>query len=338
MSATSLRTALHPCSFTGVRIVERLAVALLMAACSACSTLSLDAAKTLATTGKDASDKVHIAAFASQSEFSRAMDAEALFHGMTNTEDAAAYKLIQQRFEKVQLELTNRAVVLSALTDFYDAFGDLATFDAQGETQKALQSLGGAVNGYRASVIGAGPLPTSTIGAVSAVGGIFASEAQKSAVKQASASVRPMIEAFRTALDDKLVREQFIGFKRVLAEDRKTAIVFLWDAGLFDTKPLITDAGSDAGLTATSQADQLVLKDAAIRNGLGAIIRRRLSVNIDALDRSYDTSVKILGRLVVEHQKLEDGAPLDIARLRELIAQLQGIVNLLTKSSSVNPS
>lgn len=289
-------------------VASRLCALLLVVACSACSTLSLDAAKTLAASGKEASVKIEKATIASASEYSRAMDAEAFIHGKTGTASSAAYELAKARYEKVRKELAARGAVLVSMTDFYEAFGNLASFGAQEETQKSLQSLGDSIDAYR-SAVGKGPIPASTFGIISSVGGLLAAEVQKSAVRQASAAVRPQLEAFHATLDDTLVREQFVGFRQLLGTDRKLIVTQLWEAGVFDPTPLIADAGLDAGLAPGKDAAARVLKDQSLSNGLAEVVNRRLEGNIAAMARGYDDSVKLIAKLVSEHKKLEEGSP-----------------------------
>ena len=184
-------------------------------------------------------------------------------------------------------------MVLAALADFYEAFGDLAAYDAQGETEAALQSLGGSISAYRAAV-GATALPAQAVDVISKVGGLISSEIQKKAVREASVIARAQLEAFREALETPLVKKQMLSFKAILAIDRKTAIVELWSKGVFDPSPAgIDDMGTDAGLTSSKDAGRILLSDQMLRQQMGEVIAQRLQNKIDALEPAYDASVQI---------------------------------------------
>ncbi len=309
----------------------RAGVVCICLACTACSTLSLEAAQTLAATGGDAAVKIKAAAFASGDEYAGAMDAEALYHGMTGTTASPAYTELKVKYAKVHVELAKRQDVVKALADFYVAFGNLASYDASGQTQDALKNLGTAVDGYRKDVLNLGPVSPGTVDLIVHIGGLFASEVQKAMVKDASASVRPKLVAFHDALADKLVRTQFTGFKELLAADRAAAVVLLWQHNVLDASPLVADLAAEGGLIPTKDAGRVVLHDEQLKAGLQAVITRRMDRKLDAIGQGYDASVRIVADLIEEHRKLEDGGPLDIARIRALVAELTAIVNLINK-------
>src|SRR4051794_11903300 len=110
---------------------RRWTIVVLAIACPACSTLSLDGARSLGASGKDAATKIQRAAFASDVEYSRAMDAEALFHGLPGAASSPVYAQNRALYNAIRKELIKRAVVLAALADFYETFGDLAAYDAR---------------------------------------------------------------------------------------------------------------------------------------------------------------------------------------------------------------
>lgn len=300
-------------------------------ACGACSTLNLEAARALSATGQEAAVKIKAAAFASDTEYSRAMDAEALFHGAARNEGSELYKQLKASYAAVNNEIAKRAQVVAALADFYEAFGELAKYDASGETQAALTGLGTAIDSYRKDVLNAGPLSQDTVGLVVHVGGLIAAERQKEMVRQASAAVRPKLTAFHDALASPLVKDQFTGFKKTLASDRAAAVIYLWKQGLLDASPLVGELAADGGLTPVKNAAEVVLKSVELSAAMQAVIARRVNGKLVAIERSYDTSVQLLADLVAEHRKLEEGAPLDLARVRALVAELTAIVNLVNK-------
>jgi hypothetical protein len=267
------------------------------------------------------------------------LDSESFLRGYGGTIQSAEYLQILNLYNDVQLELAKRSVVFEKLADLYDAFGELAGLDAGAQTEKALGDLGGAITGYANQLKQPKPLSSDATGVISKIGGLVVTEIQKAKIKEASILIREKVDAFQQLLGNKLVREQMTGFRELLASDRKAAFTILWDAGVYDPKPFLDDFGTDAGLVAQNNVSALIKSNPdsgkALNNALKEVIDKRLSRNQSVLiEKAYDTSLTALKNLVSEHKKLEQGEPLDLARLQAIVAELRGIVVLLGKVKS----
>ncbi|WP_020483058.1 hypothetical protein [Methylomonas sp. MK1] len=297
-----------------------------------CSSISLDAAKSLSVTGKNVATQTQENIFVSDNEYLRARDSEALMHGVSGTVGLESYNNILALFSNIHQELLTRTVVFEKLSDVYDSFGDLAGLEASKETQAALGNLGGAINEYAKAVNSKPPISSDTTAVISEIGGLIAEEIQKAKIKEASKQIRSNLEEFLQLLETPLVREQMNGFKQFLASDRKTAIITLWNAGLYDPTPLLNDIGADVGLTAQKDASKLLASSPVLTGAMGEIIDKRLTHKSELIERSYDVSLSSIRNLIAEHKKLEEGQELDLARLREIVSRLKGIAALLAKS------
>lgn len=307
---------------------------LLSFALSSCSEVSLEAARQLGVTGHSVASQAKQNVFASEAEYLRARDSEALLHGFSGTTKDKKYLDILMAFENIRREMAQRAVVFEQLAQLYDAFGELAGFDAGQQTEAALTNLSGAVQEYAKQTKQAPPISEDTTAIISKIGGLIASEIQKTKIKKASGEIRGRVDAFAKLLGNPLIREQQVGFRSFMLSDVKAALSKLWDAGVYDPKPLLDEIGATAGLAAQKDVAQVLKTNTDVRNAIGEVVDKRLSIQMDRIEQSYDSSVEALNHLVLEHKKMEVGTPLNLTRLRGIVAQMRGIVNLIVKAKN----
>jgi hypothetical protein len=303
---------------------------------TACSGLSVEAARQLATTGRQAAAQAKQTSIVSEQDYARALDAEAFFHGSAGNTDML--KDIVSGYDQVRGELLSRAVVFDRLADLYDAFGDLAGINAARDVETALGNLDGAVRDYARQMKLTVPVSTDATNAIATIGGLLAAEIQKAKLKKASALIAGEIEKFHALLADPLVRTQVTSFNKLLQKDAAVAVILLWDKGALEPTPLLNDMGRPAGLGAVKDSEKVVASNESLRMGLHEVLEQRLRRQADLIDQGYAASLRALDRLGQEHKKLEQDQPLDLARLREVVAQLRTIVELLTRVRAGLPS
>jgi len=302
-------------------------------AISACASVNINAAQALGKVGRGVAVQAQQNIMVSDKEFLRGRDSEALCHGYDGTEKSEQYTNILNLFDAIQLELAKRSVVFDKLADLYDAFSELAGLDAGAQTEKALGDLSGAITAYATQIKQPAPLSSDATAAISKIGGIIATEIQKAKIKEASILIREKVDVFEQLLGNKLVRAQITGFRDFLASDREAAFLKLWDAGVYDPKPLLDDFGTDAGLVAQNNAAALIKSDPKLSKALREVVNKRLKRSqFNLIEKSYDESLSALRHLVLEHEKLEKGEPLDLTRLQTIVAELRGIAVLLGKA------
>jgi hypothetical protein len=319
---------------SGRKKIGMLVVLLLLAfLISSCSTINIEAAKSLSVTGHNAALQARENAIVSEDEYLRTRDSEALLAGFSGDTESDRYKEILSLFKDIYQELTKRAVVFTNLADLYDAFGELASLDTGAQVEKGLVDLGGAIEEYAKAIHQ--PLPSPTAGDVTAViskiGGLVGTEIQKAKIKEASMQIRVKVDAFLELLSSPLVRRQMQGFRKFLASDRKTMLMMLWDSGVYDAKPLLDDLGAPAKLVTTKDADSLVKNNPGLKKALTEVLAMRLTNQMDLIDQGYDASLGVLKNLISQHKKLEEGQPLDLTQIRALVAQLRSIAVMLGK-------
>lgn len=300
-------------------------------AITGCSSVSIDKAKQLGASGKAVATQSKDNIFATEDEFQAAIDAEAFFHGSSNTENSATYAHIVKKAGNVHKELAARTLVFGNLASVYDSFAALASIDAATGTETAINGLGTAINGY-AQAVGATspPVTESAIGVIAKIGGLAAAEVQMKQIVKASELIRDNLEKFATLFESKLVRTQMVSFQEVLAQNRATAIDMLWDTGVFSPDSVLNQMGASAGLTVQKDAAKVVAADTKVRSGLDEVIRQRLNHSKGLIGAGYDASVRAVRALIDEHLKLEKGEEINLTRIRQIVGELQRITDLLS--------
>ena len=302
-----------------------------------CSPVNIEAAKSLSATGRDTASQTQQNVLVSYKEYLRARDCEALQNGFMGTTDSNEYQEILKNYDEIQEELTKRSLVFERLADLYDAFGELAGLDAGGQTEKALGDLSGAINEYAKQIKQKPPISSDATAVISKIGGLVAREIQKAKIKEASIQTRTRVDALVQLLENPSVRKQLVRYRRFLFSNRKTAFEILWDEGVYDPKPIFDDFGEDAGLAVRKDVAERIKPDSKLGKALTEVLDKRLEMKSELIQRGYDDSIEALKQLVKEHEKLEQGAPLDLARLRTIAAELRSIAVLLSKAKTSVP-
>jgi len=313
-------------------------ILLLFVFLSGCSRINIEAAKSLSATGREAALQTQQNVLVSYKEYLRARDCEAFQHGLSGNTKSEAYEEILNNYSEIQQELTKRSIVFEKLADLYDAFGELSGFDAGGQTENALGDLSVAVNEY-ATVFHQKPLISDkTTDVISKIGGLVATEIQKAKIKKASALIQERVKALVGLFENPLVREQLAGYRQRLTKNRKEAFLKLWEAGVYDPKPILDDFGEDVGLTAQKEAPGIINSKPNLGKAITEVLDKRLEMKSELIQEGYDAGLKALKQLVTEHKKLEQGKPLDLTYLRTITAELRNIAGLLAKTKSNVPA
>lgn len=320
---------------TSLRALRTAGTALLVAAAAGCSSLNTESARTLGAAGCDVTGSGGEAVFASRSEYQRALDAEAFFHGYAG---APVPERLLADYRTIQAELGARRLVFNQLSEVYALFLSLADARAADGLGAAVNRLGEAVNGYAAQINKAAAVTSADKDALARIGGLAGKRIQQRKLKAASALIRERLESFAGLLEDPLVRTQLTSFRRNLAASRSAAVKLLWEKGLLDPSPLISELGGDAGLKACKDAAKIIAdpKSGFVQEALGAVVSSRLERRLDLVEQGYDASVRALRELAAQHRALENGGAASRARLHQLMTELALSTERLTTQAAQN--
>lgn len=294
-----------------------------------CSTsLNVQNAANLGTTGKEVAKASISNIFASDCEYRNAIEAEIFFHSYAGQETPEA---LLDAYHDVQAELVARKAVFTQLSDVYAAFSELASNTAPTEIKSSIIGLGNAVNEYAATVNNTKTLSKSTAEIAGEIAQLILSARKKQMINQSSVLIRERLIKLSILLEDPLVQKQMTTFKQNLAQNRASAIQLLWKHGLLDPSPMINQMTTDIGFKAGSDALTIVRKNNRIRDGLEGVMTYRLKGKIEQIEKGYGNSVKAVRELIKEHEKLEKGEALTYSRLHQIITELQKITELLSR-------
>lgn len=299
-----------------------------------CSSISLESAKSLSAAGESFAVQAKSAVFVSEYEYQLARDSEALMHGYSNTATDGQYNEILSLSDKLKEELSKRAAVLDKLGEVYSAFGSLAAISTTGDTESAIDTLGASINEYAIARGQKPPVEASVAGVISKVGGATAGEIQKRRVKEGSAEIRFRLIAFKGLLSDTLVASQMIGYKSYVNSSYGAAVRQLWDSGLYDPAPLLNDFGAASGMTAQKDALKTINSSPQLQGAFREFLLKRQEQKLSLVEESYYATISTLTKLIGEHEKLEKGDELNLARIREMTARLEEIISIISDAKA----
>ncbi|NEX14603.1 MAG: hypothetical protein C1941_07930 [Prosthecochloris sp.] len=294
----------------------------------ACHSLNIESAKTLGQEGKNvaAAGARHI--FASDMEFRNASEAEVFMHGYAGFEQP---EQILDTYSIIMQELSKRKIVFTNLDEVYTGFYELSSNDAPARIETSINKLGDAINNY-ATVVNSAPFQSNeSVTIAGAIGRIAITAKKKQLIRQSSVLIRERLVRLLQLLENPLVKQQMLTFKKNLAQNRSSVIQMLMIHGLLDTTPLLTQMGSDAGLRGAPDAAEIIRKNQRLSSSLEKVIAYRLQNNLLSIDEGYDATCNAIKELILLHERLEQGEPLTVATVRQAIAELQSVADQLNK-------
>ncbi|MDD2598720.1 MAG: hypothetical protein PHO37_05800 [Kiritimatiellae bacterium] len=304
-----------------------------LALATGCSTLSLESAKNLAAIGQESTALSAGNIFVSNDEFTRAMDAEAFFHGYAGT---VVPQQLEQDYQSIQHELDARKAVFVKLGETYEAFHALAVFNTASGVASTINELGDTVNSYARTLNKTVLLTAAEKDSITRIGGLATRRVHARRVARSSSLIRARLELLVVLLEDPIVKTQLTTFNQNLTASRAAAIALLWERGLLDPTPLITELAGDAGLKAGKDAAKTIASPAGshLKDGLTLVVKSRMQRRAALIEQGYHTSAELIRKLIAKHLELEDGALLTPAELRGMIIELQLITHSLSPQTT----
>jgi predicted ATP-grasp superfamily ATP-dependent carboligase len=309
---------------------------------AACSPISLDAAKKLAATGADTANAAGDFVGVPQNKMGNYLEGLHLVAAIPppapaggargcNPYALTAPSMAMTKDAEKAAELYGLQVAMfRELAATYQAFGDLASYDASGQVESGLKDLTAAGNNYIKAVNpGAPGIPSVVSGIITGVGGFIAEEAQKKKVHAASVLIRERLEriapAFRAHTDlYSSIREEQIGRSYEVA-------VALWCIGVADASAISRSFLEDSGLTVRAGGGNPSSQyKAAYDQGVENVLKSRSDRALRVIEVAYSEAMQSLDELIKEHEKLEAGAPITAEQLSERIKRIRTLLEAVT--------
>lgn len=312
---------------------------------TACSSVDLDAAKKLGATGVTTATALRDDSKDIQHEIAAFEDRDTLFQVVTELracEDRAqANKTVctlkasdikveveNKNIAKLSKSLAERTKAFEKLLETYTSFEALATYEASAEAEKAVGGLIKQVNSFITAVnvlpatAAAVPLVTATAGEIAKVGvSLFAEEKQKKEVMAASKLVREAV----TGLRDATAREKEVAtsLRVVINAHRNVVKIALMKEGVVGYSEDLKGLIEDLKLTPTKDMDAALSKSSPLKGAMIRVLEQRAEREDAEISSRYQDLLTTLSKLIQEHEKLEQGKPLDLAALKQWAEKIE---------------
>jgi hypothetical protein len=294
-----------------------------------CSTTTLPAGAALGNSGKAAATAMQQAAIVSPAELDRLMLSDAFLVPFYGNPISAAIAIRHDLIAKLPKELASRAALLSNLAATEDALASLASYDASGSYNTALNGFVSSANAY---IKGAGltPIPANDSAVIPLVGGLIASTVQKQMVRDASAKITPHLAQVITVMEK--YQTDFESLRELIVSQGADTANVLYGTGLYSSIPLLNSIGAPYGYTALPSADKMLTdpKYRRVRAGLSVVQAELAKQRAALVVTAFDQSLTVLRRLKTQHIALENDQPLDLAALASDVTALQATINQLS--------
>lgn len=325
--------------------------ALLAVVLSACSGIDRDSAKALGGAGQKASqamaDQTALTAKTTGylSEWWAVRDAlicinvqpglrASCLNIATKTSDAPDVRLTAAQKQIVDI-MRKRSDAAVALRNAYQAFINLAAYDAAAETEAAIQGAFGAINDLTsaAAVLSPGlaalaPISSTFTTIASSAGGIIMAERQRHLLRAASRDLHRATDAMIAALTVELDQAAATGLLAMLVAERVDVYGGLVQAGIITPAdaltPLVTEIAP--GAKPSPQANSDIARAAAV-----ASIKQRARLEEAAVKSTYEATLAAFKALSAEHARLEDDKSIDVSVILAQSQRIEAIAKAVFK-------
>lgn len=231
--------------------------------------------------------------------------------------------------------MSKRSDAAVALRNAYQAFANLATYDAGAETEAALKSAFGAVNDLTkaAAVLSPGlaalsPISSTFTTVVSSAGAIVASERQRYLLLVASRDLHRAIDAMIAALTVEWDQAVVTGLLGGLVNERVAVYTGLVHSGVITPAEALTPLLAEIapGAKASPQANSDVVRAAAV-----ASIQQRARQEEAAVKSTYEATLAAFRALSAEHRRLENDKSVDVSSILAQSQRIEAIAKAVFK-------
>jgi hypothetical protein len=294
---------------------------------SACSSIDLGEARSLANSGVRASSALSDDTALAHREFALSGERSALLNALAGGSGDSNPANEAKRKQIMEL-LATRAAAMRDLAATYRAFHELVTLDVAGETRAAAMKLVGSTNAF---ITAANKATGSGIGTVSAGAGSFVGVGlaliAEERLKREAGEVNTVLRAAVSGLHDALEAEsQYATSVRKDALLRKSALRVAWlDLGVASYEQIVPDLTALADIRPVKDIDAVLRAKPQLRRKLEVYLNGKAMRDAARVDDSYMALLGALKALAAEHGKLEKGKPLDIAAIMEWVNKLIAI-------------
>jgi hypothetical protein len=311
-------------------------LAMVLAACTSSST-TLSNVDTLAKAGQAAAQQMEQNAIVSASAVTQVRVAVAFDDGYNNVVGNPASSGYLANITAAQAAMQQYAKMLESLSAAYAALGSLASYDASGNFNTAIGTLGKDAQTFLTTVKSKEQIPSDVTSAIGAVGGAIIGGIQASKAKEASSKIEAVLKQVITVLQNPSTKAVLVGVLSDVQDHIKGAAEDVYKAGIYSYTPVLNQVGAPLGFTANSTADAKVQGSIALKRAFFNVEDELVNEQYAAIGDSYDKSVKALQALIPMHDALQADAPINAQSIEAFISQLQGLATSIQPPKGTKP-
>ena len=293
-----------------------------------CSSINKEAAGKLADQGAAVANTIGQSYQATSQDLGRYVEGEFLLSGLKPGYSPPSDAMLNN-IATVDQELRLRQEMLSGLSEVYTAFGALCTYDAQGETEKALGNTMQAGNNL-ATALGGGAISDSAGKLFAKAGGAIVGQIQTKRIKDASAKIRSALEGIVFLLQKSHEQEAVVATREEIARGKLKVATTFWTTDLACANGILDTQIQAYGLTPNPSACVHASQNPTLSNGVVEVLKWRQQQEQASQLSAYRATIQALKTLIGKHKKIEEGEPVSLATIQANLATIQQYVELIT--------
>lgn len=293
-----------------------------------CSSINKQAAGKLADQGAAVANTIGQSYQATSHDLARYVESEFLLSGLKPGYSPPSDEMLKS-IGMVDQELRLRQQMLSGLSQVYTSFGALRTYDAQGETEKALGDTIQAGNSL-ATALGGGAISDSAGKLFAKAGGAIVGEIQTKRIKDASAKIRSLLEGMVFLLQKANEEAAIVAVREEITRGKLKVATTLWTSDLACADGILNTEIQAYGLTPNPSACVHASQSPGLSNGVVKVLQWRQKQEEASQLAAYTATIQALRTLIGEHAKIEAGEPVSLGTIQANLAIIQQYVELIT--------
>lgn len=299
-----------------------------------CSSVTLTAAASLSKIGQNAANQMETIITPSQDSFIELKKSQAFTDGYNNVIGNQQSKDNLKAYSDIQVQLARYGKWLESLKLAYSALGELVAYDATENFNSSIDILTAdttnLVKTFNSSI------PSEVTSTIRPVGGFMIGSIQACKAKVASKNIEALLNLTINVLKNEDTKKTIIMSLDSLEKQKSEASEIL--SGIngvttskYTNSQLADDFLSPKGLKSTPDIDTIVSKDTNISTrlkiGLDNVRKELAPPDVKSaknlLEKSYDTGIDVLGKLIPLHDSIQKGENLDLNMIISITNQLQ---------------
>ena len=287
---------------------------------SACQTVQLGEAASLAKAGQQSSTEMSQFYSATREKLPLVLEVEVLRSALNPGVSPPSPKM-EADIAKIKQSLLLRQKLADDLSKLYGSMHELSATDYAGGFQVASNKLVGSVGALAAAAGTTSPISEAHATFFNQQMSRLIQAKQKQKVLIANDIVLEQLKAVQAVLANE--RQVTTSISRATARQLEQGGIALWRAGTLSAKPLLSRYANVTGLEITGEDADFTSKNPRLRDAVPKLIQYRFKQIDAAEDARYTAMEETVAGLIKRHEELKAGAPINLEWLLAQVTKLQ---------------